>query len=371
MKILLVRNTPVAPDPPVNKIAKFLTDKGNEVVVLAWDRECNYPKKEFLNGYTIIRFRLKAPYGKPIIAIFIPLWILYQFSFYLSNKFDVIHAFDFDTFLPSILISRIKKVKTVYHILDFYSELFPKQFPKIISKIIKKIDVFFMNFANYVILVDPCRLKQIGNYELKNVMYIYNTPPDTSIKIEPKRDENRKKFTIFYGGQLELERGLTYMIDAVNEMDGVELILAGHGKDANIIIEKIRKSKHSKYIGKISYDEVLENSLRSDVLFAFYDTIIPNNKYASPNKLFEAMMCGKPIIVNENTCMAETVKREKCGILIPFGNIKQIKIAILTLKNSHERSILMGLNGRNAYEERYSWRIMENSLNNIYIELQN
>jgi glycosyltransferase involved in cell wall biosynthesis len=153
-------------------------------------------------------------------------------------------------------------------------------------------------------------------------------------------------------------------------MDGVELIIAGHGKDADIIIEKIRKNSHSKYIGKIPYNEILENSLRADVLFAFYDTIIPNNKYASPNKLFEAMMCGKPIIVNENTCMAETVQKEKCGILIPFGKIEQIKMAILTLKNNHELSILMGLNGRNAYEERYSWKIMENRLLDVYSELE-
>jgi glycosyltransferase involved in cell wall biosynthesis len=129
------------------------------------------------------------------------------------------------------------------------------------------------------------------------------------------------------------------------------------------------REPHVTFIGTIPYDEVIRRTLQSDLLFALYDPNVPNNRYASPNKLFEAMMCGKPILVSDGTAMAEIVREEECGLVVPYGDVDAIKHAILTLKNDPALCRRLGENGRRAYETKYNWKIMEERLLEIYRRL--
>jgi glycosyltransferase involved in cell wall biosynthesis len=82
------------------------------------------------------------------------------------------------------------------------------------------------------------------------------------------------------------------------------------------------------------------------------------------------MMCSKPILVNEGTSMADIVREEKCGLVVPYGDITAIRDAILLLKNDPELARQLGANGRRAYEQKYSWKIMEDRLLGLYNKFQ-
>ena len=47
-RVVLIRSNPVAPDPPVEKMADALIQNGYSVIILAWDRSKNYKAKETL-----------------------------------------------------------------------------------------------------------------------------------------------------------------------------------------------------------------------------------------------------------------------------------------------------------------------------------
>ena len=81
------------------------------------------------------------------------------------------------------------------------------------------------------------------------------------------------------------------------------------------------------------------------------------------------MMCGKPILVSDGTAMADIVKEEECGLVVPYGDVDAIKHAILTLKNDPVLCRRLGENGRRAYETKYNWKIMEERLLEIYRRL--
>ena len=164
---------------------------------------------------------------------------------------------------------------------------------------------------------------------------------------------------------MDKSRGLEFIIDAVKELAFLKLIIAGNGNHKNIIEREAALNKNINYLGRLNYDDVLEMSFQADILFAFYDPKIPNNRYASPNKLFESMMCGKPIIMNSETSASKIVQNENCGITVDYGNVKSIKDALIQLKNTHIR-LELGKNGRKAYETKYSWKIMEKRLLSAY-----
>ncbi len=116
----------------------------------------------------------------------------------------------------------------------------------------------------------------------------------------------------------------------------------------------------------VPYDEITKNMLNADLTIALYDPTIPNNKYASPNKLFESMASGIPIIVNDDTPMANIVKDENCGLIVRFENNKALKQAIISIKNDQALQQKLGNNGRKAYTNKYNWAIMEKRLMGIY-----
>jgi len=162
-------------------------------------------------------------------------------------------------------------------------------------------------------------------------------------------------------------RGITDIIKAVQDLPNVELILAGSLIDADIMgtIEKYPES--TKYIGWIpSYHEVLERTLSSDILIRLSDPKHPKTRYESPNKLFEAMMCGKPIIVSDMSAMATIVRKTNCGLVVPYGDIGAIKEAIRKLVVSPDLRKEFGTNGRNSYDRTYSWLLMEQRLLTAY-----
>jgi glycosyltransferase involved in cell wall biosynthesis len=92
----------------------------------------------------------------------------------------------------------------------------------------------------------------------------------------------------------------------------------------------------------------------------------PVNKYICGSKILEAMMCGRPILVNEGTSTANKVLEENCGLVVDANNIEEIKKAIIRLRDTPELCEELGANARKAYEERYSWGIMEKRLLDLY-----
>jgi glycosyltransferase involved in cell wall biosynthesis len=83
---------------------------------------------------------------------------------------------------------------------------------------------------------------------------------------------------------------------------------------------------------------------------------------ASPNKLFEAMMFGVPVITN--VCRDIVVEAE-CGLIVNY-DAKEVKRAILRFKNDPLLRKKLGMNGRQAFERKYNWATMEKRLINLH-----
>lgn len=365
MKVTLIRSRAI--DPSVNKIASTLHRTNSEVKLLLWDRSGN-GSTDKINGYPVYRCGLKAPYDKLSAIFYLPIWMLYEFFFLLGDDSDVFHCCDFDTLWPAIIASKLKRRKLCYFIYDFYSDNLPSSVPSIIKKMVASMEKLGIGLADVLFLVDESRYGQVAGAKIPKLAYIYNTPPDT---IQRKQiHDSHDEFRIFYAGVIHESRGFGYLLDAIKELDGVFLNVAGSGPEAHRFTNlNFDVAGKIAYLGQISYKEVLTRSLESDVLFAFYDPSLPNNRFASPNKLFEAMMCGKPIITNDDTSMADIVRKEGCGMVIPYGDAGAFVEVINKLKDDRELCHKLGQNGRNAYDNEYSWAIMERRLLDAYVGL--
>jgi glycosyltransferase involved in cell wall biosynthesis len=358
-KIILVRSRAI--DPGIYKIATALADNDYNVKMLLWDREGKRAVQQL--GYSINYFNLRAPYDKITASFCLPFWWLYEFFFLLLNAAHVVHVSDLDTLLPALCIKRLRRVRIFYSIFDFYADNLSK--PLFLKKLIAFVERLGIGSTDALFLVDPSRYEQIEGARINRLSFLYNSPPDFKGKLQEAKISS--EVILFYAGVIHRSRGLVNVLSAMNGVEGVKLIMAGTGPDRTVL-ESLPKTLQSKvkYIGYIPYEEVIRNSLSADILFALYDPNVPGNTYASPNKLFEAMMCGKPIIVNTETTAARIVEKEKCGLVVPYDDVEGIKKAILSLKQNPDQRLALGRNGRIAYEKRYNWKIMEKKLLDAY-----
>jgi glycosyltransferase involved in cell wall biosynthesis len=90
-----------------------------------------------------------------------------------------------------------------------------------------------------------------------------------------------------------------------------------------------------------------------------YDMAYLNNVIGMPNKIFEAMACGKPVIVSKHSMAANTVAKHNCGISVEYGDKEETYMAMKRLTDPILRDEI-GNNGRIAYQLLYSWRAQEN-----------
>lgn len=373
-KVIFIRSNPINPDSRVENEIDYLI--GNyDIEALGWDRRGENKKIEKRKNFTIFRHRGRGNYGSGLKNI-IPLlkWWVYEFIWLMDRDFDFIHACDFDTYLPALLIVKIKRKKIIYDIFDFYAYLVAATVPLFFRKIIKKIDLFLIKFADGVIITDEGRLRQIYRSNPKKIISLYNTPPDLyeSFKQDTKDIPKNKKFVVGYMGLIEKNRGLDSIINIVskrNNRDELELIIGGEGPYKAEMIEKIKVQniRNIKIIGRIPYKDSLKMLSKCDAMFALYDPRMPNYKYSSPNKLFEAMMFGRPIIVSRNTSMDKIVERYKCGIVIDYGNEERLQEAIselINLKKNGENPY--GKAGRKIYLTVFHPNIMQERLIQFY-----
>lgn len=371
MKIVYMRSNSINPDPRVEKEMSAAIEYGYYPIVLAWDRRVEkfQIKKEELNLYNgqvpIYRFNIKADFGQGL-KNFKPLlkWEMELLKWLIKNRksYDLIHAFDFDTVLPALFMKIFFNKKYVYDICDFYVDAF--SVPKLFKPLVKKLDFYAIKKAEATILVNESRVEQIKGSKPKKLVFIHNSP----IEIKVNSEKKKNKPTIFYGGILVNNRMILETINICKRHPEWDFIIAGFGPIENKCKYAAEHYENITFLGKIPYKEIILNTKAADVIFACYNPSVPNHKYSSPNKLYEAMMCKKPIIVCKNTGIDKIVHKENIGLVCDYDE-QSLEICFEKLLSNKYLCKEMGEKARALYDKKYNWDIMKKRLGNLYLQL--
>lgn len=365
LQVVLLRSNPVAPDPRVSKTAASLADAGYRVTIFCWDRLQQVLAGDNLPDVTIIRRQIRGQYASGLKNL-LPLlrWqaALFAWLFSQRRQINLIHACDFDTVLPAYIISRLFHIPLVYDIFDFYSDNI-RSVSRSIASIVAMLDRWVIERVDGVILADENRLEQLKPAVPKRHIVIYNTPPDS---YTPGDDTPAGKFTIAYTGQLLVNRGLLELVALIGRQPDWQLNLAGFGGDTEHIMDAAKAFDNISLSGAVPYEKALRMMREAQVIYALYDPSLPNHRYASPNKLFEAMMLAKPIIAASGTGIDRLVEREGIGLVVPYGDTDALEQALIFLSQNPVQSHEMGLRARKCYENSYKWSKMECELLAFY-----
>lgn len=95
----------------------------------------------------------------------------------------------------------------------------------------------------------------------------------------------------------------------------------------------------------------------------------PNHVHAQPNKLFEAMAAGVPVIASDFPAWRDIIEPLQCGLLVDPMSPAAISEAMIWIMEHPKEAFDMGMRGRKAVEQTYNWQHESVTLLGIYHEL--
>lgn len=351
--IALLRSTDGNPDSRFEKYVDYLTRINKPFITLCWDRKGN--KTETSNAYY---YKRPSTYGKRygnIGGLFGFNSFLFKTLWKNRSRYTVIHACDFDTVIPAILIHILLRKKVIYDIFDWYVD--SRNVKGILKWAIYAQEFLNIKMSEVVIICEEERRKQII-FKPKKLWILPNIP---NFKNQQPVMPKNGKLTIGYVGILASGRGLENLINYAKENRNINLKIGGFGTLETMLLD-VDKYSNITYYGSVPYVKALEILNSVDIVYAMYQKINKNHILAAPNKYYEGLYLGKPIITTAGTIVGDKTTKYNTGFVIEESYEDLTRLLSTINGNEVER---FGQNAKALWNEKYSTYV-EDFFNNTY-----
>lgn len=370
----------------VLSISKELVSRGYDLKVYTSDLYMEIPFKRMESWEPLVKNvpvqRFKAyTMGGNLHYLFIPAMT----RAILSYKADVIHTHSYGYFQNNVSGLNKKLRDTPFVITTHYHPPWSmwggpkrKQIRQIYDKliapsVIHAADIIIgvshheIELLNQVIPLDEAKIRYIPNgipFEK------YDPIPDPAPFI---KKYNPSRPLILYVGRLASNKGLETLVESapaiLKEFPNATFALVGEDEGMKAILTKNLKklgiSKNFIFTGHITDDELFHSSFSACDLF-----VLPSEWEAFGIVLCEAMACEKPCVGTRVGGVPEVIgKAQKTGLIVEYGNARQLSDAIIELLSDDKRRMVMGKAGRKRVKAKFTWKKVVDQIEEVYKEI--
>ncbi len=368
MKIAYLRSTSIFDDSRATKEITAFLDAGHQVVVLGWNRVGSITEekcKEVFHSYSnSVAFSFycestgESTISKMISRLKWNHWI--ENALMKDKVIDIIHACDFDTAHSAMKAAKNKRIPFVYDIYDYYVDA--HRIPRFIRFLVEKRDINIINNSDATIICTEERMEQIRKATPKRVVVIHNSPDISEVQA------NSIEYDYVYCGTLGNKRLIKEIVNNYSKHCDLKFVFAGSGANSSLLQHYDEQYPNFQYLGSISYKTVLEIEAKSKIISAIYDPSYRNHKLCAPNKFYEAMGLGKPVIVCRGTGIDKVVEKYGIGMVIDY-NSEDFYKAVEYLTTHQKEAEEMGTRAKKLYSEKYEWKKMRALLLQLYSDI--
>ncbi|HET8721211.1 MAG TPA: glycosyltransferase family 4 protein [Nitrospira sp.] len=199
---------------------------------------------------------------------------------------------------------------------------------------------------------------------------VQNFPFHSELALPSALPYRERSPTAAYVGGISEIRGIREMLAAMDRLPdrlGGRLKIAGSFTPVSLEREMLAVPGWSRvdYVGWQSRADLalLMGSVRMGLVL-FHP--VPNHVEAQPNKLFEYMSAGVPVVASDFPLWREIVEGAGCGLLVDPLDPDAIAGAIAWLLDHPEEAERMGQAGRQSVLTRYNWESESRKLVDFY-----
>ena len=273
------------------------------------------------------------------------------------------------------LICRIKKRKFIYIMLDIFPEglirLDRLSINNPVTKIWKKMFIRSLKRSDKILVLG----RDMGDY----LISIYDGSKNKIDYIPHWQDENLIRpirfednlfvsehnlsdhFVVQYSGNMGLWNDMvTIGRAAAHGIEGVKFLFIGGGMRKKELLDTLPDEN----INNMKFLPFQPGYRLCEALSACHASIVSLRAglegMAVPSKIYGILASGVPVIalVPEKSEIAYIVREENCGYVVDPGDVDGLINAIIELKSDEQLRQKMGINGRKAFEQKYTTKII-------------
>jgi glycosyltransferase involved in cell wall biosynthesis len=335
----MIRNLHIMPNSCTNgsrvlKETKSLVESGlvDEAYIFALEEE-GFSNEEVIDeNRTLYRVQLKSRgwHKNPLTKIVIYIEYFWKcLRFVQKNEVDIVNVHILDLLPMGVFIKWICGTKLIYDAHELETETVHKRgLSKKLSKLVERL---FIAFADMTIVVG----KGIEDwyretYNMDKIITVMNCPwhqePYGTNYLREQLDIPETKKIVLYQGGLFLGRGIEGLLDAfAREDDGKHVFVCMGFGELDGYIRSYAEKHQNIYLQPAAHpDEILYYTCSADCGVAYIDNPSLNDRLCLPNKLFEFLMAGLPVMVNDAPEMKRLVEASQVGAVLSELNYDEI-----------------------------------------------
>lgn len=289
----------------------------------------------------------------------------------IKNKADIYHFHD-PELIPAGFILKLLGRKVVY---DVHEDLprqilskhwLPTVYKKPLSWLASLMEFVAGHSFDAVVAVTPYIASR---FSVGKVCLLQNYPLLEEFPASPENKYSLRPMQVAYIGGLTKIRGLIEIVEAMEFCSGYEtpLLLAGdfQSEAFSSEIKKLKGWQKVEFVGWQDREAVVDmlGNIRAGLVL-FHP--VANHINAQPNKMFEYMAAGLPVIASDFPLWREIIATNKCGLLVDPMNPRAITEAINWIFENPDEAYEMGQRGRRVVLDIYNWDAEKNKLIELY-----
>ncbi len=195
-------------------------------------------------------------------------------------------------------------------------------------------------------------------YGIENLVVVRNLPKYINeikpIDLRTKLGIPNEDKIILYQGVILEGRGILYLINILDKIENAHFVVIGDGefrKNFEDETKKLEIKNKVHFMGVVNHEELLNYTAAADIGVALIENISISYYYALPNKLFEYIMAGVPILASKLPQMEKVILKYGVGKCVEMGNEAEVvKVLNEMLSNDVMLTAYSG-NCKNAAKE--------------------
>lgn len=294
----------------------------------------------------------------------------------LRSKSDIYFAEDLYTLPFVTTIAKLKGAKVYYNSRELYAFLGGLRNRPLLQSLVKRIEEFFIKKVDLVLTtgeMDSAFLEKF--YGIKNTLVIRNIPlfqkPSAKVDFRKIYGISDEKLILLYQGVLLEGRGVPLIMKAMLELPQTVLIILGDGEQKNNFqkfADELHISDRIIFAGTINQKELINYTTGADAGLSLIENISVSYYHALPNKLFEYIMAGLPVLCSDLPQMKMIVDKYQVGESINIGLEDNIYTALKRWVENPGLLIKYRMNCVRAAEE-LNWQSEYNLIRPILLDL--
>jgi len=370
-KVANIVFNPFTNDSRVLKESISLADHGFEVEVIAHG-DSGLAKEEVVNGIKVKRFSYlnrKLTTSKSVKLKMYLSWVKEVVGY--IKGFDILHCNDLNTLPIGYIVKKFynKEVKIVYDAHEYETEM--NGLKGVQKTIVKILERSLIKYADKVITVsDAIANEYVKLYNIEKPALVLNAPPYKKVEKKDIFRENldiSKERTIFlYQGGLSSGRGIEILLETFKTMDhNAVIVFMGYGVLEKEIQEASKENPNVYFHPAVTPDVLLDYTSSADFGISTIEDSCLSYRYCLPNKMFEYLMAGIPVIVSNLPEMRKLIEEYSVGVVAKENTPQGLRDAI-TEAVKLDREVLQ--HNIQKVKELYNWQEQERILLKVYRE---